>query len=94
MQALPVLRGFVQPRAGKQSFTVMVDLPPLVPGQYWITPWVGPHNTETFDTIPQCAAFEVNHSPTLGRTFPHTVGHGYIVPQSRLALESLLTVCP
>jgi lipopolysaccharide transport system ATP-binding protein len=86
MQALPLLEGFVQPQAGRQSFTVLVDLPPLIPGQYWISPWVGSHNTETFDMIHQCVAFEVNHSPTPGRTFPHTVNHGYIVPPSRLAL--------
>ncbi len=94
MQALPVLEGFVQPQAGRQSFTVLVDLPPLIPGQYWVTPWVGSHNTETFDMIHQCAAFEVNHSPILGRSFPHAVNHGYIVPPSRLAVSDPQTVCP
>jgi lipopolysaccharide transport system ATP-binding protein len=87
MQALPVLEGFVYPQEGGQSFQVLVDLPPLVPGQYWISPWVGSHNTETFDMIHQCVAFEVSDSPTLGRTFPYTpADHGYIVPSSRLAL--------
>jgi lipopolysaccharide transport system ATP-binding protein len=87
MQALPVLEGFVQPRAGCQAFTVLVDLPPLIPGRYWVTPWVGSHHTETLDLVHQCAAFEVNHSPTRGRSFPHTPDHGYIVPASRLALD-------
>jgi lipopolysaccharide transport system ATP-binding protein len=86
MQALPILEGFVQPREGRQSFTVLIDLPPLIPGQYWVSPWVGSHNTETFDMIHQCAAFEVSHSPTPGRSFPHAVEHGHIVPPSRLAL--------
>jgi lipopolysaccharide transport system ATP-binding protein len=86
MQAVPVAEGFVQPEAGRQSFTVLVDLPPLIPGQYWVSPWVGSHNTETFDMIDQCAAFEVSHSPIPNRSFPHTVDHGYIVPASRLAL--------
>jgi lipopolysaccharide transport system ATP-binding protein len=84
MQALPVLEGFVQPQAGRQSFTVLVDLPPLVPGQYWVSPWVGSHNTETFDMIHQCVAFEVHQTPTVGRTFPHHANHGHIVPPSRL----------
>jgi hypothetical protein len=93
--SLLVLRsGFVQPQAGRQSFTVLVDLPPLIPGRYWVTPWVGSHNTETFDMIHQCAAFEVNQSPTLGRSFPHAVVHGYIVPPSRLAVSDPQTVCP
>ena len=86
MQALPVLEGFVQPQAGRQSFTVMVDLPPLVPGQYWVSPWVGSHNTETFDMVHQCVAFEVHQTPTVGRTFPHHANHGHIVPPSRLEL--------
>jgi lipopolysaccharide transport system ATP-binding protein len=87
MQALPVLDGFVHPQQGEQSFQVLVDLPPLIPGQYWISPWVGSHNTETLDMIHQCAAFEVSHSPTLARSFPHYIEHGYIVPPSRLASD-------
>jgi lipopolysaccharide transport system ATP-binding protein len=93
MQALPVLEGFVQPEAGTQSFRVLVELPPLVPGQYWITAWVGSHNTETLDIIQQCVAFEVSHSPTPTRSFPHTADHGYIVPRSRLAVVGPETVC-
>jgi len=84
------LEGFVQPREGRQSFTVLVDLPPLIPGEYWVSPWVGSHNTETLDMIHQCAAFEVSRSPTPGRSFPHTIDHGYIVPSSRLAPTEVL----
>src|SRR5262249_41082260 len=94
MQALPILEGFVQPREGRQSFTVLIDLPPLIPGQYWVSPWVGSHNTETFDMIHQCAAFEVSHSPTPGRSFPHAVEHGHIVPPSRLALAGEASTYP
>jgi lipopolysaccharide transport system ATP-binding protein len=93
MQALPVAEGFVYPRKGRQSFQVLVDLPPLVPGQYWISPWVGSHNTETFDMIHQCVAFEVSDSPTPTRSFPHTSDHGYIVPHSCLAVTEPQTVC-
>jgi hypothetical protein len=35
--------------------------------------------------LPQCVTFEVNHSPTPGRSFPHTTDHGYVVPVSRLS---------
>jgi lipopolysaccharide transport system ATP-binding protein len=92
MQALPALEGFIQAHEGDQSFQLQVDLPPLVPGQYWITAWVGSHNTETLDKIPQCVAFEVSHSPSIGRTFPHTADHGFIVPQSRIMLPEALEV--
>ncbi|HTD16552.1 MAG TPA: polysaccharide ABC transporter ATP-binding protein [Chthoniobacterales bacterium] len=84
MQALPVLDGFVQAREGRQSFTALIDLPPLIPGQYWVSPWVGSHNTETLDMVHQCAAFEISRSPTPGRSHPHTIDHGYIVPPSRI----------
>jgi lipopolysaccharide transport system ATP-binding protein len=93
MQALPALEGFVLPKAGWQTFTVLVDLPPLIPGHYWVTPWVGSHNTETLDLIHQCASFEVSHTPTRGRSFPHAVEHGFIVPPSRVAVSPPPTVC-
>jgi lipopolysaccharide transport system ATP-binding protein len=86
MQAMPVLESFVHPRPVAQAFQVLVDLPPMLPGQYWVSPWVGPHNTEVFDTINQCVAFEVSQTPTSGRTYPHTVRHGCIVPHSQLVL--------
>jgi lipopolysaccharide transport system ATP-binding protein len=93
MQALPAVKAFVHPREDGQSFQVLVDLPPLIPGQYWITPWVGSHNTETYDIVHQCVAFEVNDSPTPGRSYPHATDHGYVVPRSRLAVTDRQTAC-
>jgi lipopolysaccharide transport system ATP-binding protein len=84
MQALPRVEPFAASGSNNCRFQVVVDLPPLIPGQYSVTAWIGPHNTETFDYIPGAVSFSVSDSPSLGRTYPHTVNHGYVVPPSTL----------
>jgi lipopolysaccharide transport system ATP-binding protein len=88
MQALPTLTPFIPGEPGRYTATVDVMLPPLVPGTYWLTFWMGPHNTETYDMIPSALSFDVLDSPTLGRTYPHTPDHGSIVPPSTYKLVS------
>jgi len=61
-----------------------ITLPPLIPGHYDVTMWVGSHYTEMLDVAAQCASFDILHSPTHGRTFPHTADHGFVVPPSRI----------
>lgn len=84
MQALPQLEGFINDTVSRHAVTITIDLPPLIPGQYFVTLWTGSHNTETLDQIPEAIRFEILASPTPGRTYPHTTDHGYIVPFSRL----------
>lgn len=84
MQALPELEGFIEDSSSHHIVTIKVDLPPLVPGQYLATIWTGSHNTETLDEIKEAVRFNIFDSPIPGRTFPHTLNHGYIVPFSRL----------
>ena len=84
MQALPTQDGFVSACQGDHKIRVDIDLPPLVPGVYSITAWVGTHYSKTIDLAEECASFEVVRSPTPGRTVPHTPDHGFIVPPSRL----------
>jgi lipopolysaccharide transport system ATP-binding protein len=80
MQALPSLEPFITPANSKQRFRFVINLSGLVPGQYEVTAWVGPHNTETYDMARRCASFAIEASPTLGRTFPHSPDHGFLVP--------------
>jgi lipopolysaccharide transport system ATP-binding protein len=84
MQAIPRLDPFISHRVEGHSMVVMIDLPPLIPGTYGLTFWVGPHNTETFDEVRGCARFEVLESPAAGRTFPHHRSHGLMVPPSKV----------
>jgi lipopolysaccharide transport system ATP-binding protein len=82
MQALPFPLGFLTPKhtATTQRFTI--HLPPLIPGCYSLTAWLGPHNLEQYDYVRDCVTFEVAQSPTPGRTFLHTPDHGYMAPQT------------
>lgn len=82
MQALPKLDGFLEYTKLQHLIEISIQLPPLIPGQYLVTVWVGSHNTETLDELKEVIMFEVFESPTLGRSYPHTVEHGYIVPTS------------
>jgi lipopolysaccharide transport system ATP-binding protein len=84
MQAIPTFERFIRPDVSTQRFNVEIDLPPLIPGQYSLTLWLGSHNTEGLDFQPRCVAFEIHESPSPGRTFPHHADHGAIVPTSRL----------
>lgn len=82
MQALPTQEGFVNACDGYHKIRVDIDLPPLVPGVYGITVWVGEHYSTTIDLAEECASFEIVRSPTPGRTVPHTPDHGFLVPPS------------
>ena len=84
MQAIPAVEPFISYSSIPHPLTVVVDLPPLVPDTYYVTAWVGPHNLQTYDTIREATCFEINQSPTPGRTFRHTHDHGMLVPISTL----------
>jgi lipopolysaccharide transport system ATP-binding protein len=84
MQALPELEGFLFDKQSRHQVDVLTYLPPLIPGRYLVSVWVGSHNTETLDWVKEATVFEVCDSPTLGRSFPHSKNNGYIVPISSL----------
>lgn len=84
MQAVPTSQKFIKGEPGRQRFRFEVDLPPLVPGTYFVDLWVGSHFSRTLDSLKGVVRFEITESPTKGRSFPHTPDHGLIVPESRL----------
>jgi lipopolysaccharide transport system ATP-binding protein len=84
MQALPRLEGFLEDTKPQHLVKLAIDLPPLIPGQYLATVWVGSHYTETLDQVTEAIRFDVEASPTVGRTFAHHADHGYIVPRSKI----------
>jgi len=84
MQALPTVDKFISYNLGQHDVHLAVDLPPLIPGQYWLTIWTGSHNTVTLDLIQECVSFEIVESPTPERSYPHTLDHGYVVPTTSL----------
>jgi lipopolysaccharide transport system ATP-binding protein len=86
MQALPKASPFIPGTPGCYDLSVEIFLPPLIPGIYALTFWLGPHNTRTYDAVENELSFQVIDSPSPGRTYPHHTEHGYIVPPSRCSL--------
>ncbi len=86
MQAIPTLETLITSEAKEKSFLVRIELPPLVPGDYFVSLWMGPHNAETYDEVHSCVGFKIDETPTAGRTYPHTPNHGRIVPASSLKI--------
>ncbi|MFM1997831.1 MAG: hypothetical protein RLZZ111_2218 [Planctomycetota bacterium] len=84
MQALPTQEGFLRAVRGRHRLRVEIDLPPLIPGSYLVTMWVGSHYSQTLDLAKECVEFQVDRSPTPGRTVPHTIDHGHVVPRSTI----------
>jgi lipopolysaccharide transport system ATP-binding protein len=88
MQAVPNPKPFIVGNCGIINMAVEICLPPLIPGVYTTDFWIGYHHTETADYIPYALSFQVVQSPSAGRTYPHTIDHGSIVP-----LADVLTCC-
>jgi lipopolysaccharide transport system ATP-binding protein len=86
MQAIPKMENYLHYKETKQMVTINIQLPPLIPGEYFVTAWVGSHNTETLDMVIESTMFEVLDSPIVGRSFPHTKDHGYLIPFANLVL--------
>jgi hypothetical protein len=84
MQAIPDINPFIEFNGNSITVKTRIYLSGLVPDRYFVSVWVGPHNTETFDWVHDVVSFEVLHTPTPGRVFPHTPDHGSIVPRSEI----------
>lgn len=82
MQALPEIDAFIYDAFPKHLVQLTIELGGIIPGRYSVSVWAGSHNEETLDFAEEVAAFEVHESPTVGRSFPHTPDHGFLVPTS------------
>ena len=89
MQALPRVEGFIRDDAGPQRTRIVIDLPPLIPGAYFVTLWAGSYFTETLDVVERVIRFEVHESPTPGRSVQHSAEQGHIVPPSTATWEPI-----
>lgn len=80
MQALPTLEPFIHSNVSEQYYSVVINLPPLIPDTYLVSAWCGSHFSETLSWEKEIISFEINSSPTAGRNFPHSVNNGFVVP--------------
>lgn len=84
MQPMPTVETFIKDTSPHHNICMTVDLPPLIPGRYSISVWIGSNHSETLDEVKECVGFEVSVSPTKDRVYPHYSTHGYIVPHTNL----------
>ena len=92
MQAIPTQNPFIKSVRGTHAVRVSIDLPPLIPGGYLVTMWVGSHYSQTLDVANECVEFHINRSPIAERTVPHTIDHGFIVPRSAIVRHEVTAV--
>lgn len=83
IQAIPSEKPFIITNKHGQLIKSKINLPPLIPGHYKISVWVGPYYTETYCWEKERASFEIQSSP-IYRTHPHSKKNGYLVPHSEI----------
>jgi lipopolysaccharide transport system ATP-binding protein len=87
MQAVPRTDPFLFSTNDTHDVSVDVQLPPLIPGTYVVSFWVGVGLTHTIDWAREAVAFEITESPTPGRTIPHSSDRGFCVPVSTVSVS-------
>lgn len=83
MQAIPIEEPFLDvPYEGPVSIKSVIQLPPLVPGTYHVSCWIGSHYSQTLDWVRHAVAFEVRDFPVSTRTVSYPKHAGFMVPAS------------
>lgn len=83
-QAIPSLVPVIQVENSERTYKSEIDLTGFIPGDYLVSAWIGPHYSETYDSLKEIVGFNIVDSPQTNRTFPHPSEHGYIVPVSKM----------
>ncbi|HEX8410860.1 MAG TPA: polysaccharide ABC transporter ATP-binding protein [Thermoanaerobaculia bacterium] len=84
VQVVPRQEPFLAATSVPRRIRVSIDLPPLIPGRYLISVWIGVHAHQPLDAVRSVTAFEIHDFPTPGRTFPYSPQHGFTAPPSRV----------
>lgn len=83
MQVIPRPDNFIGGAPGVYRVDVSIELPPLIPGFYSLTFWLGLHHAATIDWITDAVTIEIVDSPDPAITFPYSRDNGPIAPRSR-----------
>jgi lipopolysaccharide transport system ATP-binding protein len=84
MQSIPNQNGFISHSNEMHSIITLIELPPIIPGNYYLSVWVGSHFTETYDYKKEVLSFTVIESPNKNRIFPYSTNNGFISPISKI----------
>jgi lipopolysaccharide transport system ATP-binding protein len=88
MQAIPFYEPFIHFGQNKgHKLKITINMPPLVPGEYYCDAWIGSNYTETLDYRRNVVSFKILKAPSEKRTFPYSSNLGYIVPQSECIFQ-------
>ncbi len=68
----------------KKTYKIIIDLPPLIPGNYLISAWMGPHNGITCDFVEHAVSFSIMESPMKNWIYPFFKKTGHFIIQSDL----------
>lgn len=90
-QAIPSEKPFIAQSEKKQIVQAIIDMPPLISGNYKLSIWVGSHYTEMFDWSKEIILFNLESSPMSKRTYPHSKKNGFLEPKSELLLDEIVT---
>ena len=82
MQAIPQYQPFIGGDGDISHVDMTVELPPLVPGTYPLTFWIGTPNLETQDFVGDAIAIKITDAPNPERTFPHYRDQGFMIANS------------
>jgi lipopolysaccharide transport system ATP-binding protein len=82
MQAIPQEEPFISANDQDKTFQCKIHINGIIPGKYYLSPWIGSQYFDTYDFPRQLLSFEVIDSPIMGRTVDHPEYNGYFVPQS------------
>lgn len=83
-QTIPTDKPYIGYSDQPQVFRTAIELPLLIPGNYRLSVWIGPHYSETYDWEKEILSFQVQLSPVPGRVHPHSKRNGYVAPLSKL----------
>jgi lipopolysaccharide transport system ATP-binding protein len=89
MQAVPKSEAFIGGSPGTYRVELSIELPPLIPGSYYLDFWLWQPNVEVFDWIQQAVTFEIVDSPDPRRSFPFRREHGSIAPISTVCVSKI-----
>lgn len=90
MQAIPIEKPFISGQSGETILAkTTIQLPPMIPGKYYLSCWIGSHYNETIDWQQHVVSFEIVDFPNPERTIPYTKNCGYLVPDSTIEINYL-----
>lgn len=85
-QSIPSESPFIEYNVNPTIAETTIDLPLLIPGNYFLSVWIGSHYTITFDWQIDIVSFQISESPVIGRVMPHDSKNGYQVCNAQCTL--------